>query len=87
MSDLIADPDPNTRKAAAKVLTQIDPDATLTAYAQALFGPEEAVRLEAAEYLLKMGAAAKPREAALIAAAKDDRKARQCASRRPAASR
>jgi HEAT repeat protein len=73
VSDLLTDPDPETRKMARQVLAQIAPDAALTANSQALFNPDEAVRLEAAEALLAMGAAAKPRTSELIAAVRGDK--------------
>jgi HEAT repeat protein len=73
VSDLVADPDPETRKAAARVLAQIDPEAALSAFARALFNPDEGVRLEAAEALLAIGAAAKPRVSDLIAAVRGDK--------------
>jgi HEAT repeat protein len=73
VSDLVADPDPETRKAATKVLAQIDPDAALSAFARALFNPDEGVRLEAAEALLAMGKTAQPRVSDLIAAVRGDK--------------
>jgi HEAT repeat protein len=73
VSDLIGDPDAETRQAAEKVLAQIDPDAALSAFARALFNPDEGVRLEAAEAMLAMGKAAQPRVSDLIAVVRSEK--------------
>ena len=68
---MVSDPDPEMRKAAGKALVQIDPGAVLSAYSRALFDSDEGVRLEAADVVLTLGVAAKPRTADLIAALSD----------------
>src|SRR5262249_9068166 len=68
---LIGDPEPQIRKAAGLPLGQIAPDAALPAYASSLASANDGVRLDAAEFLVSLGAKAKPRLADLIASLGD----------------
>jgi len=68
---LIDDLDPVTRKAAGAALAEIDPSAAPPAYARALFAKDDGVRLDAAEFLVGLGAKGRSYSANMSAALRD----------------